>query len=208
MLYRMLIIDWYSYLYSYSSNSTRTRTHVKIKYSDSYSYSHILQVLVPVLVLVNLVLAPALISVLRYSKRPHDFATKIKAKFHKIPGPRLNIKKVFSNLEISIMKIRLSYFYIGNIYAGKIASSYWDGTQVDQEPAQLVNAWKLLISGEHQFHRHICNARNWIISLKYSIYRYRICPNYVPTYFSGSVKCVAPSRMKRISCKLQNILMG
>ena len=62
MLYRMLIIDRYSYLYSYSSTSTRTRTctHVKIKYSDSYSYSHILQVLVPVLVLVNLVLAPAL----------------------------------------------------------------------------------------------------------------------------------------------------
>ena len=61
MLYRMLIIDRYSYLYSYSSTSTRTRTctHVKIKYSDSYS--HILQVLVPVLVLVNLVLAPALI---------------------------------------------------------------------------------------------------------------------------------------------------
>ena len=60
MLYRMLIIDRYSYLYSYSSTSTRTRTHVIIKYSDSYSYSHILQVLVLVLVLVNLVLAPAM----------------------------------------------------------------------------------------------------------------------------------------------------
>ena len=60
-LYRMLIIDLYSYLYSYSSTSTRTctRTHVIIKYSDSYS--HILQVLVLVLVLVNLVLAPALL---------------------------------------------------------------------------------------------------------------------------------------------------
>ena len=59
-LYRMLIIDRYSYLYSYSSTSTRTRTHVIIKYSDSDSDSHILQVLVLVLVLVNLVLAPAL----------------------------------------------------------------------------------------------------------------------------------------------------
>ena len=59
MLYRMLIIDRYSHLYSYSSTSTRTRTrtHVIIKYLDSYS--HILQVLV--LVLVNLVLAPALL---------------------------------------------------------------------------------------------------------------------------------------------------
>ena len=41
MLYRMLIIDQYSYLYSYSSTGTRTRTHVIIKYSDSDS--HILQ---------------------------------------------------------------------------------------------------------------------------------------------------------------------
>ena len=62
-IYRILIIDRYSYLYSYSSTSTRTRTrtHVIIKYSYSYSYSHILQVLVLVLVLVNLVLAPALV---------------------------------------------------------------------------------------------------------------------------------------------------
>ena len=64
-IYRMLIIDRYSYLYSYSSTSTRTRTrtHVIIKYSDSDSDSHILQVLVLVLVLVNLVLAPALVTV-------------------------------------------------------------------------------------------------------------------------------------------------
>ena len=63
-LYRMLIIDRYSYLYSYSSTSTRTRTrtHVIIKYSDLYSYSHILQVLV----LVNLVLAPALVCTLYF----------------------------------------------------------------------------------------------------------------------------------------------
>ena len=64
ILYRMLIIDRYSYLYSYSSTSTRTRTctHVIIKYSDSDSDSHILQVLILVLVLVNLVLAPALVA--------------------------------------------------------------------------------------------------------------------------------------------------
>ena len=52
MLYRILIIDRYSY--SSTGTRTRTRTHVIIKYSDSDSYSHILQVLV------NLVLAPAL----------------------------------------------------------------------------------------------------------------------------------------------------
>ena len=63
MLYRMLIVDWYSCLYSYSSTSTRTC--VIIKYSDSYS--HILQVLVLVLVLVNLVLAPALLRIFRSS---------------------------------------------------------------------------------------------------------------------------------------------
>ena len=62
-LYRMYIICRYSYSYSYSSTSTctRTRTHAIIKYSYSYLYSHILQVLVHVLVLVNLVLAPALV---------------------------------------------------------------------------------------------------------------------------------------------------
>ena len=45
-------------------------------------------------------------------------------------GPNFNIKTIFPCMEISIIKIRLSWDYRlcnGNPYIGKIASLYWDG---------------------------------------------------------------------------------
>ena len=180
----MLIIDRYSCLYSYSSTSTRTRTrtHVIIKYSDSDSYSHILQVLVLVLGLVNLVLAPALLSYysdLMLSQAFQPMAVQISKKV------ALPLAKILATASCRSSKTGPWAYLIGHMLSQNLINIGSDSCLL-MAPSHYLNQlfWSI-------WRRHMLSCQKYIV-----------CISYILKIIQWNLSVMTTSIMKSITCDL------